>query len=75
MVKSDGTRNEFKMSHDEARTYAEAAAKTFGVGESMTVAFDPGLAKKDISGEGDVKQTRRSRAKATGRAGESPEAT
>jgi CRISPR-associated protein Csb1 len=75
IVKADGTRDELKITHDQARTYAEAAAKTFGVGDSMTVKFDPDLAKKDIAGEGDVKQTRKARAKAAARAAESTEGT
>jgi hypothetical protein len=73
MVKADGTRDEFKITHDQARTYAEATAKAFGVGESMTVKFDPDLAKKDIAGEGDVKQTRKGRARAAGKAAEPTE--
>jgi len=73
MVKADGTREEFNITHDQARTYAEAAAKTFGVGNSMTMKFDPDLAKKDIAGEGDVKQTRKGRARAAAKADESTE--
>jgi hypothetical protein len=73
IVKADGTRDEFNITHDQARTYAEAAAKKFGVGESHTVKFDPDLAKKDIAGEGDVKQTRKSRAKAAAKVSESTE--
>jgi CRISPR-associated protein Csb1 len=73
MVKADGQRDELKINRDQALTYAEAAAKTFAVGESMTVKFDPDLAKKDIAGEGDTKQTRKGRAKAAAKAAESTE--
>ena len=39
---------------------------------SQTVTFDPDLAKRDIAGEGDVKPTRKGKAKAA--AGPQPEA-
>lgn len=73
MVKADGTREDFKISHEEARSYAEAAAKAFGVGEPKTVKFDPNLAKKDIAGEGDAKQSRKAKAKTAGKASEPQE--
>jgi CRISPR-associated protein Csb1 len=62
-VNADGTRSDAKITHPDAIAYAKAAAKAFGVGESQTVKFDPDLAKKDIAGEGDVKQTRKNRAR------------
>ncbi len=64
LVKADGTHSELKITHDQAIDYATAAAKAFGVGESQTVKFDPDLAKKDIAGQGDVKPTRKGKAKA-----------
>jgi CRISPR-associated protein Csb1 len=63
LVNADGSRSELKITHDQALAYAKAAAKAFGVGKSETVRFDPDLAKKDIAGEGDVKATRKSKAK------------
>lgn len=64
LVNADGTRQELKLNHDEALTFAELAAKAFGVGKSQTVKFDPDLAKKDIAGEGDIKATRKRTARA-----------
>lgn len=68
LVKADGTRSEPKLTHEEAIAYAKVAAQDFGVGESQTVSFDPDLAKKDISGEGDVTPTKKIRAQAKARA-------
>jgi hypothetical protein len=52
-----------ELTHDQAIDFAMLAAKAFGVGESQTVKFDPELAKKDIAGESDVKQTRKKSAR------------
>jgi len=64
LVSADGTRSEVEIKHDQALNYAKSAAKTFGVGESKTVQFDPALTKKDLSGEGNTKPTRKGKAKA-----------
>lgn len=64
LVNADGTRSELKLTHEQAIAFATLAAKEFCVGASETVKFDPDLAKRDISGEGDVKQTRKKSAKA-----------
>lgn len=64
LVNADGKRSEFKLSHDQAIGFAQLAAKDFGIGESQTVEFNSNLAKKDIAGDGDVKQTRKRSAKA-----------
>jgi len=64
LVHADGKRDPLRITHDEALAYAKAAAKAFGVGTSQSVMFDPDLAKKDITGEGDVKPTRKRSAKA-----------
>ncbi|MEX2118178.1 MAG: type I-U CRISPR-associated RAMP protein Csb1/Cas7u [Pirellulales bacterium] len=50
-VHGDGRRVPASVTHDDAVSFATAAAKAFGVGESRTVAFDTELAKKDIKGE------------------------
>ncbi len=63
LVSADGSRSELKLTHDQAIAFAKVAADKFVVGESQTVKFDPDLAKKDIAGEGDVKQTRKKSAK------------
>jgi hypothetical protein len=60
VVNSDGKRYDVDLTHDDAIEFAMIAASDFGVGESDAVTFDPDLAKKDISGEGDVKATRKS---------------
>ncbi len=63
LVNADGTRHGFKLTHEQAIAFANAAAKEFVVGDSQNVKFDPELAKKDIAGEGDVKATRKKTAK------------
>ena len=73
LVKADGTRDPLKITHDQALAYAKTAAKAFGVGESQSVKFDPDLAKKDVAGEGDVKQTRKGKAKTASKAVQSTE--
>jgi len=51
-VQNDGRRQPAGITPDAALTYAEAAAKAFGVGEDRAVEFDKELANKDIQGEG-----------------------
>ncbi len=63
LVNADGTRHGFKLTHEQAIAFANAAAKEFVVGDPQNVKFDPELAKKDIAGEGDVKATRKKTAK------------
>jgi CRISPR-associated protein Csb1 len=65
LVNADGTRSEVKLTHEQAIAFAKSAAKEFVVGESQAVKFDSELAKKDIAGEGDVKPTRKGKAKVT----------
>ena len=72
LINADGGRSEFKLTHEQAIAFAKLAAEEFGVGESQTVKFDSDLAKKDIAGEGDVKQTRKKSAKAAATAGADP---
>lgn len=64
LVNADGSREEFKFTHDQAKAFASMAAKEFGVGESQSVKFDSELAKADIAGKGNVKATRKKTAKA-----------
>lgn len=64
IVNADGTRSELGVTAADALAYAKVVAKEFGVGTSETVTFDPSSAKKDIAGEGDVKKTRKGKAKA-----------
>jgi CRISPR-associated protein Csb1 len=59
LVNADGSRDDFKLTHEQAIAFAKLAAKDFVVGKSDTVKFDSDLAKKDIAGEGDVKATRK----------------
>lgn len=67
LVRTDGTRDALTLDHDASLAFARLAATAFGVGESLTVKFDPELAKKDLAGDGDPKRTRRSNAKAGSR--------
>jgi CRISPR-associated protein Csb1 len=48
-VFSNGDRKPCNFTHEEALTYAVAAARSFGVGPSKTVPFDTERAKKDVS--------------------------
>ena len=50
-VQNDGHRSKFKLTHDEALAYAQAAAKAFGIGESQEVEFDKTLAKQDVTAD------------------------
>lgn len=59
LVNTDGSREDFTLTHEQAIVFAKLAAKEFGVGEPQSVTFDSDLAKKDIAGEGDVKVTRK----------------
>ncbi len=43
-----GERKPATVTHEDALSYATAAAKAFGVGESRTVEFDRERAKKDV---------------------------
>lgn len=72
LVGADGRRSKLELTHDQTLSFARLAAKEFGVGESQTVKFDPELAKKDIAGETDVKQTRKRAAKAASATSTSP---
>jgi CRISPR-associated protein Csb1 len=65
LVNADGSREDFRLTHEQAVAFARLAAKEFGIGEARSVKFDSELAKKDIAGEGDVKATRKKTAKAT----------
>lgn len=65
LVSADGSRDDFKLTHEQAIAFAKKAAKEFGVGEDQSVKFDPDLAKKDIAGEGNVKPTRKRTSKAS----------
>ncbi len=64
LVNADGSREDFNLTHEQAIAFAKQAAKEFGIGEAQSVKFDSNLAKKDITGEGDVKATRKKTAKA-----------
>ncbi|MGH8209439.1 MAG: type I-G CRISPR-associated RAMP protein Csb1/Cas7g [Steroidobacteraceae bacterium] len=65
LVNADGSREDFRLTHEQAIAFARPAANDFGIGEAQSVKFDSDLAKKDIAGEGDVKATRKKTAKAT----------
>lgn len=64
LVYATGKREDLMLTHQQAIAFAERAAVEFKVGDSLSVKFDPDLAKKDLSGEGDVKATRKKSAKA-----------
>ncbi|CDM65514.1 type I-G CRISPR-associated RAMP protein Csb1/Cas7g [Pyrinomonas methylaliphatogenes] len=49
LVRFNGSREEFKLSHEDALRYAQEAAKDFGVGQNKTGEFSPELAKKQLA--------------------------
>ena len=51
IVLANGTRNDEKLTHEEALKFAAAAATAFGVGQSREVDFDKEFAKTDIAGD------------------------
>lgn len=59
LVRADGGREAFVLDHDEILAFAKQAAGSFGVGESVSVKFDPDLAKQDLIGDGDGKATKK----------------
>ena len=54
-VAPDGSRSPFSTTHEQALSYAMAAAEAFGVGEGRIVDFEKERAVKDVKGEGDTK--------------------
>lgn len=62
IVQHDGRTEPFKLTHDEAIAFAEAAADKFGVGQDRTATFDPKTATKTLSqGKEDCKKNKRSK--------------
>jgi CRISPR-associated protein Csb1 len=53
LVHGDGRRLDLTVTHSDALAYAEVVAAGFGVGQSLTVAFDRKLADLDVKGEGE----------------------
>ncbi len=51
IVQVTGKRGPLKLSHEEALSFARAAAAAFGVGKDRDVKFDRALAEKDIKGD------------------------
>jgi CRISPR-associated protein Csb1 len=70
LVRADGGRDTLALEHGASLAFAKHAAAAFGVGTSITERFDPELAKKDLTGEGDAKQTRKGKARAAARKSE-----
>jgi CRISPR-associated protein Csb1 len=63
LVRADGAREALTLDHDACLAFAKVSAASFRVGEPITAKFDPELAKADLSGDGDAKQSRRGKAK------------
>lgn len=51
LVNEDGTRTEFKLTHEDAVAFAHKAAKNFGVGQARHFVYDPKLAIETIRGK------------------------
>lgn len=54
-VLPNGERKPFKLTHEDAITFATETAKAFGIGESKTVTFEKEKAKKDVTDGGGTK--------------------
>jgi len=63
-VYPNGDRKPATIKHDGAISYATATATAFGVGESKRVAFDKDRAKKDVTGDGNAKKSKKKGKKA-----------
>jgi len=74
LVNADGTRDELRIKHDEAITFAILAAKAFGVGKSETVKFDPTFAKKDLTTDDGKKGKGKGKSKKDTSTNDQPEA-
>jgi len=59
VVRNDGTRTDFTVTHDDALAFALEAARDFGVGESLTATFDPAAAKKALKDAKDKKDKKK----------------
>jgi CRISPR-associated protein Csb1 len=64
-VKADGTRTDVRITHEEALTFAQAAAAEFGVGGNKTVSFDVEKARSDLKGGDDKKVKKAAKNKAS----------
>jgi CRISPR-associated protein Csb1 len=51
LVHADGRRQNMDLSHEDALTFARAAAKAFKIGDNREVEFDRSLAERDVRGE------------------------
>lgn len=63
LVRADGTRDILTLDSEKCLAFARLGAAAFGVGESITAKFDPELARKDLTGDGDARPTRRRNAR------------
>jgi CRISPR-associated protein Csb1 len=50
-VHPTGERRPATITHEDALTYAQEAARAFGVGEDRTIQFEKDRARKDVAGE------------------------
>ncbi len=74
-VHADGTRADAAITHEDALTFAQAAAAEFGVGESKTVPFDAAKAKADLKGGDDKKAKKAAKGKAASATVDTPAET
>jgi CRISPR-associated protein Csb1 len=61
VVYPDGRREDSRLTHDAALTFAKTAAGAFGVGERKWVKFDTKLAKDETTGEGKKKAPKKAK--------------
>jgi len=74
LINTNGTRDELRIKHDEAITFAILAAKAFGVGKSQTVKFDPNFAKRDLTADEGKKSKVKGKGKKEESSNDQPEA-
>ncbi len=55
LVNADGSREDFRLTHEQAIAFGRLAAKDFGVGESRLVKFEPDRGEEGYRRRGYVK--------------------
>jgi CRISPR-associated protein Csb1 len=61
LVRYDGSRDPYEIKPDDAKAFAELAAKAFGVGEGREVMFKPQAARKELGMSGEERKAARTK--------------
>ena len=65
LVHHDGSREPFRLSHEEALAYAEAAATAFGISQERKAAFKSDTARRELAKSREERRTSRRRDRST----------